>query len=132
MSKHYAILDDRPERINRLRFLLHLRGIQALLALDAAEVLNWRSACRQTQAELCGVMLYAEPENMAHLGQLAETGFDLPVYAIKSTPQSTLGGEDFTPLQLFVGSVEEILQVIPAQNRPAQSSFPERLAGASL
>jgi len=117
MSKHYAILDDRPERINRLRFLLHLRSIQALLALDAAEVLNWRSACRQTQAELCGVILYAERSNLEHLKALCATGFELPVYAIKATPQASLPTDELAGLQLFVGSVDEVLQRLPAPVR---------------
>lgn len=112
MPKHYAILDERPERISRLRFLLHLRGIQALLAMDAAEVVNWRSACRESEAEMHGVILYCEPGNSRHLQALEQAGFDLPVYAIRQ------GGSDWSEtnsaLNLFVGSVDDILKRIPS------------------
>mgnify|MGYP001390947839 CR=1 FL=1 len=112
MPKHYAILDERPERINRLRFLLHLRGIQALLAMDAAEVINWRSACREADAEMHGVILYCEQKNVQHIEALEQAGFDLPVYAIRQE-EGTCSVDGCT-LNLFVGSVEEILQQLPA------------------
>lgn len=112
MSHHYAILDDRHERISRLRFLLHLHGVQALLAIDAPEVMNWRSACRQAHAEMCGVILYSEAGNLEHLKALEKEGFDLPVYVIQGELEDLEGR--FSGLDMFVGPVDDILQRIPS------------------
>jgi hypothetical protein len=112
MSHHYVILDDRPERVSRLRFLLHLHGVQALLAIDAAEVMNWRSACRQAHAEMRGVILYSETLNLEHLESLEQAGFDLPVYVIQGELEGLEGR--FKDLDIFVGSVDDILQRIPS------------------
>lgn len=113
MSKHYAILEERPDRINRLRFLLHLRGIEALLATDAAEVVNWRSACRESGEDLHGVILYLEQHNVRHLEGLEQASFDLPVYAIRVDNRDW--AENVNALELFVGSIDEILQKIPVK-----------------
>jgi len=113
MSEHYAILEERPDRINRLRFLLHLRGIEALLAMDAAEVVNWRSACREAGEELHGVILYFEQHNVRHLMALEQAGFDLPVYAVRVDNRNW--AESINALDLFVGSIEEILQRLPVK-----------------
>ena len=111
MSQHYAILDSRPERISRLRFLLHLRGVQALLAMDAAEVINWQSACKQSHAEMCGLILYSETVNLEHLKALEGAGFELPVFVVQGELQGI--GDSYPALDLFVGSVDDILQRIP-------------------
>ncbi|PLY03329.1 MAG: hypothetical protein C0624_07005 [Desulfuromonas sp.] len=116
MSIHYAILDEQPERINRIRFLLHLRGILALLAIDAAEVINWRSACREAEAEMCGVILYCDPANIRHLQALEEAGFDLPIYAIRGEGCDSPVSDG---LNIFIGSIDEILQQLPAETTAA-------------
>lgn len=112
MSAHYVILDDSPERIGRVRFLLHLRGIQALLAMNADEVLNWRRACRHSDAEMLGVILYDEEENRSHLQVLEREGFELPVFAISGRTREPVN--TFGELHYFVGSIDEIMQKLPS------------------
>ena len=110
MSLRYIILDDRPERFVSLRFMLQLRGLQVLQAMDAAEVLNWQSACRQSETLLGGVVVYAEPTNVKHLLALSEAGFEPPVYALLSNRSSHV--PETLPLNLFVGSMDEVLHRI--------------------
>ena len=124
MAQHYAILEERPDRINRLRFLLHLRGIKALLAIDAAEVINWRSACRLSDAELKGVVLYLDQKNCRHLQELAATGFDLPVLAIEVEGDFSckLPGR----LNLVRGSVDDVLKKISPDSPRNNRGFNEK------
>lgn len=128
MSHYLAILDDRPDRIGRLRFLLHLREIQALLSMDAAEVMNWKSTCRQINSDLRGVILHAEPENRKHLEALVAAGFELPVYVIRGQWPFPLEGLE--RLQLFVGTVDQVLSQLPAKQKSSVLGFATTSLGA--
>mgnify|MGYP001199983577 CR=1 FL=1 len=122
MSPYYVILDNSPDRISRLRFLLHLRGIQALLAMNADEVLNWSRACRHSDAEMLGVILYDEPDNKEHLQTLDQEAFELPVYAIANRHRVQMN--DFGGLDLLLGSVDEIMQLLPSWSAENPDSLP--------